>query len=270
MSYWQGKVALVTGGSSGLGRALAVALARHGARVALAARGQGPLEEAAASLRAQGADVLAVPADVTCGEDVERMVRQTVEHFGGLDLLVNAAGRSGRGEALAVPPEEFQALWELNFLGTVRATQAAMPLLLDSRGHVVNIASLAAKTGARWLGAYPASKFPLAGWSQQLRLELSGRGVHVLLVCCGPVARADAGQRYGQQAQGLPETATQPGAGVKIRAIDPQRLSERILTACRRRRPELVVPGASRLVFALGQLSPRLGDWLVRRLTRGG
>ena len=149
----------------------------------------------------------------------------------------------------------------------MRCTQAAAPHLLQAQGHVVNIASLAAKSAARFLGAYPASKFPLAAWSQQLRLEVGPEGLHVLLVCPGPIRRNEAKNRYEQQSAGLPASAARPGGGVKLRGIDPQWLARRIVRACERREAELVVPTRSRLLFALAQLWPSGGDWLLNRLT---
>src|SRR6185295_17228546 len=127
--------------------------------------------------------------------------------------------------------------------------------------------SLASKSASRYVGAYPATKFALAAYSQQLRLELEPRGLHVLLVCPGPIARDEPGQDYGARTSGLPASAKQPGAGVKVSLIDPDRLAGRIFRACRKRQPELIVPGRARLLFALSQLSPRLGDWIVRRMT---
>ncbi len=267
MSYWQNKVVLITGGSAGLGRALAEAFARSGARIVLAARGEEQLEVAAEELRDRGAEVLAVPADVTLQHDVERLIARSVEHFGRIDVLVNNAGRSARGAVLETTPDDFQAAWELNFLAAVRCTRAAAPHLIKVRGHLVNIGSLSSKSASRHIGAYPASKFALAAYSQQLRLELGPEGLHVLLVCPGPIARADAGTRYTDQSAELPESARRPGAGVKLKAIDPAKLSEQILQACQRRKPELVVPARARLLFALTQLAPRLGDWLVRKMT---
>jgi hypothetical protein len=87
------------------------------------------------------------------------------------------------------------------------------------------------------------------------------------LVLPGPIAREDAGVRYASQAADLPANARQPGGGVKLKGIDPAKLARRILRACERRRPELVVPARARLLFTLQQLSPRLGDWILRRMT---
>lgn len=267
MSSWQSKSVLVTGASAGLGFAIAKAFAAAGAKLAIAARGEAKLAESAAKLRMLGATVLPIAADVTSQAEVENLVNRTVLEFEGLDVLVNNAGRSTRGKAIDVTPETFQEYWEINFLSAVRCTQAAAPHLLRSHGHVVNIGSLAAKTVSPFLGAYPATKFPLAAWSHQLRLETADAGLHVLLVCPGPLRRDDMGERYRAQAHDLPDAAQKPGGGVKLKGIDPDWLAQRILTACERREPELVVPWKARLLLSLAAMSPRLGDWLIRKMT---
>lgn len=267
MSRWKDKVVVVTGASGGLGYAIAAAFARHGARVALAARGVDALETAAERLSQQGAEVLAVPTDVTVDEQVAALVQATIERFGRLDVLVNNAGRSMRGEVLATSPEMFREMLELNLIAVVRCTRAAAPHLLAARGSVVNIGSLAGKSAARYVGAYPASKFALSAYTQQLRLELGPQGLHVLLVCPGPIAREEPRQRSNEELAHLPESARRPGAGVKTKAISPDWLAEQIVRACERRQGELIVPRAARILFTLMQLSPRLADWLVRRTT---
>ncbi len=269
MSYWQNKVALVTGGSSGLGRVIAETFASAGAKVAIAALEVEPLARAAGEMQAAGLDVLGIQADITSQNDVDRMLAQTLDRFGQLDVLVNNAGRSMRGKLLDTTPEQFRDLLELNLIALVRCTRAAAPHLLPRRGHVVNIGSLASKSAARWVGAYPASKFAVAAYSQQLRLELGPLGLHVLLVCPGPIERKDPRLYPLEGLEDLPEDARRPGAGVKTRTISPQRLAQKILRACQRRRPEIVVPGSARLLFALAQLCPTLADWIVLRKTGG-
>ena len=128
--------------------------------------------------------------------------------------------------------------------------------------------SLAAKSASRYLGAYPASKFPLAAYAQQMRLEQGPLGLHTLLVCPGPIRRDDAGSRYDSKAGDLPAAARQPGGGVKLKGIDPDWLARRILMACENRQAELVVPGRAKLLFAISQLWPALGDWIVTRMTK--
>lgn len=267
MDAWHEKVVIVTGASAGLGRSISKAFAEAGARVVLAARNVGPLNEVAQSLESEGRTVLAVPVDVTKDADVQTLIESTREKFGRLDVLVNNVGRSARGTLLDTTPEQFEELLELNLMAAVRCTRAAAPLLLESGGSIVNIASLAAKSAARYLGAYAASKFALAAYTQQLRLELAPEGVHVMLVCSGPIARDDAEERYKSQLEGLPAEAAKPGAGVKASAIAPEELSRRILLACQQRKPEIVVPGKARLLFALSQLWPKLGDKLLLKMT---
>lgn len=269
MSSWQDKVVLVTGGSAGLGRAIAAAFAARGARIVLCARDAKRLESAAAELRRSGAETLAIPADVTHQEQVDSLLAKTIEHFGRLDVLVNNVGRSMRGRALEITPDDFRELLEANFLSAVRMTRAAAPHLEATKGHIVNIGSLAAKSAGRYLGAYPASKFPLAAYSQQLRLELAPQGIHVLLVCPGPIAREDAGVRYEQEAANLPDAARRPGGGARVKAISPDDLARRIVLACERRQVEVVVPGKARVLFAISQLWPAFGDWVLTRMTRG-
>jgi short-subunit dehydrogenase len=132
---------------------------------------------------------------------------------------------------------------------------------------LINIGSLASKVASAYLGAYPPSKFAVAAYSQQLRLELGPRGLHVLLVCPGPLLREDAGHRYDEHASSLPPSARRPGAGARLTAIDPYVLGKRIIRACRHRESELIVPGKVRWLVALAQLSPAWGDWLIRRRT---
>jgi NAD(P)-dependent dehydrogenase (short-subunit alcohol dehydrogenase family) len=264
---WQGRVALVTGGSSGLGRAIAMALAARGARVAIVARGAEKLQAVADDLSAGGRDVLAVPGDITRQDAVDEIFQKTIERFGRLDVLVNNAGRSARGAAIDATPEEFAELLDLNVVALVRCTRAAMPHLLAARGHLVNIGSLAGKTAARYMGAYSATKHAVSAISQQLRLELGPQGLHVLLVSPGPIARDEPRVYDSQKVQQLPPSARKPGAGVKVKLIRPERLAQQILRACERRKPELVVPGRARLIFAITQLWPTLGDWIIRKMS---
>jgi uncharacterized protein len=265
MGYWQNKAVLVTGGSSGLGRVIAEGFAAAGAKVAIVGLEAEAVRKAAAEMQSAGRDVLGIHANITQQPDVDRLMAETLARFGRLDVLVNNAGRSMRGKVLDTTPEQFRDLMELNLVALVRCTRAAVPHLLQQRGHVVNIGSLAAKSAARWVGAYPATKFAVAAYSQQLRLELEPAGLHVLLVCPGPIERKDARLYPLAGLEDVPESARKPGAGVRVSTIPPERLSRAILRACERRRPELVIPAKARLLFAISQLWPSLGDWIVRR-----
>ena len=259
MSYWKDKVVLVTGGSSGLGCVIADAFGGAGAKLVIAGLEGDAVQKAVAEMQAAGRDALGIQADNTQQPDVDRLVARALRQYGKLDVLVNNAGRSMRGKVLDTTPEQFRDLMELNLIALVRVTRAAAPHLLAVRGHVVNIGSLAAKSASRWVGAYPATKHAVAAYSQQLRLELGPQGLHVLLVCPGPIERKDPRLYPLEGLEDVPERARRPGAGVKTKAIPPERLAAEILGACERRKAELVVPAKARLLFAIQQLWPSLG-----------
>lgn len=267
---------MVTGGSAGLGLALAKTLVAEGAEVAIVARSRGPLEDAADMLRGLGGRVHPLTADVASPGQTAAAVEQAVDRLGGLDFAAACAGRSMRGPLVDTPREQFEALLAVNTLAAIDLAQAAGPHLeaaaeehQGGAGHLVLIGSLATRIAAPHLGAYPVSKHPLAAVAQQLRLERGPAGLHTLLVCPGPIARDDAGERYADQAAGLPESARRPGGGAKVKAIDPADLSGRILQACQRRQSELVLPQKARLLMAAAALCPPLGDWLLRRQLGG-
>ncbi|MCA9236529.1 MAG: SDR family NAD(P)-dependent oxidoreductase [Planctomycetales bacterium] len=266
-NYWTNKACLVTGASAGLGQAVATTLAQHGARVMLVARNAERLEATAAALRAAAAQTVVCPADVTWQEDVDRLAGVAQSELGGVDLVCHCAGRSTRGGLYDTTPEDVQQLFDVNCLSAIRLARAFVESLLERRGHLVLIGSLASKTALPYLGGYPASKHALAAVAQQLRLEFGPHGLHTLLACPGPIAREDAGVRYADQATGLPAAAAKPAGGAKLSAIDPVLLSEKILRACERRKAELIVPTTAKFLFAIAQLSPRCGDWILRKKT---
>lgn len=310
MSRWRNKVVVVTGGSAGFGQKLVEAFLDVGATVVAVGRDQERLSklvvanaanpatsanlvsevtaahlprevgETERDLEAEGVGqrpsgdrgerLVGVAADVTCQADVERLFADVGARFGRLDVLVNNVGRSTRGLAVDVTPDEFQRLWELNFLSAVRCSRAANPWLRREGGHLVNIGSLAAKSATRFLGGYPATKAALGAYTQQLRLEWAEQGIHVMLVCPGPLRRDDSGARYDAEASGLPAEARRPGGGVRLKGLDPAWLARRVVRGCERREAEIVAPAKARLLFALQQLAPAWGDWVLGRMTRGG
>jgi len=273
MSYWENKVVLITGGSSGLGLSLARQALQQGATVILVARQQQKLDEVTSDLRKTYASdspsrVLGIPADVTKQADVDTLFAKAIQQARKLDAVICAAGKSTRGAVTSTTPEQMQELWALNFLAVVRCTLAALPHLQKQKGSLVFIGSLASKLASKHIGAYPASKFPLSAYAQQLRLELGSEGPHVLLVCPGPIRRDDAHTRYDASTEGLPEEARRPGAGVRLKGLDPDKLSRQILQACEKKQSELVLPFKARLVMMAGALWPSLGDWLIKYFTR--
>lgn len=180
-----GKVALVTGGSSGIGLAVARAFAARGMGVAIAARGRERLEKAAASL---GEGVLAVPTDVSDAAGVEALFGRVADSFGGLDVLVNNAGTAGWGPVEGIDPAEWDRVQGVNTRGAFLCSRAAWPLLkARGGGYVFNISSIAGKEGFGGAAAYATSKFALMGLSESLREEGIPLGIKVTAICPGYV-----------------------------------------------------------------------------------
>ena len=187
-----GTVALVTGASSGIGHATAVALAEAGASVAVAARRRDRLESLAERI---GGDVLVLETDVTDEAQARSMVARTVDHFGRLDTLVNNAGVMLLGPIVDAPVEEWRRMVELNLLGLLYATHAALPHLLTAAeseprrvADVVNVSSVAGRFARAGSGVYNATKFGVGAFSESLRQEVTQRHVRVSLVEPGAVA----------------------------------------------------------------------------------
>ena len=145
MNHFQNKNVLVTGGSAGLGCEIAKAFGGQGANIVLAARDEQRLTRAARELRSSNIDVSTCAVDVTCDAQVTRLFDFVDQRFSGLDVLVHAVGRSTRGRITEVHPQEFDELWQLNFVSAVRCTRAALPRLAISQGSLVHIGSLAGR-----------------------------------------------------------------------------------------------------------------------------
>jgi NADP-dependent 3-hydroxy acid dehydrogenase YdfG len=195
-----GTVALVTGASSGIGEATAKQLAGLGAHVALAARREDRLKDLQAEIEKAGGRALLLPADMTRRDDAEGVVRQTVEEFGRLDILINNAGVMLLGPVLDAPVEEWERMVELNVLGLLYCAKAAIPHLLQAAeqeprrvSDLVNISSVAGRQARLGSGVYNATKHAVGAFSESLRQEVTKRHVRVSLVEPGAVATELAG-----------------------------------------------------------------------------
>lgn len=184
-----GKRVIVTGASSGIGRALAVSLAGRGAVLTIAARRRNRLEETARNIGAQFPDTpvpVAVQCDVTSAADVSTLIGGTVERLGSVDILINNAGISAYGETRLTLAEDFRRVMSVNFFGAVQCMLEVLPFMRrQDSGLIVNIASVAGLYGIPFLGAYSASKAALIATSQSLRTELADSGVRVMIVYPG-------------------------------------------------------------------------------------
>lgn len=254
----KGAVAIVTGASSGIGRATALALAREGVRVALAARRKERLLAVAEEIHAAGAEALAVPTDVAEEAEVRALVDATVARWGRIDVLVNNAGIGLLARVAETSPREFERLMAVNFFGAVYGILAVLPLMLrQGSGRIVNVSSVVGKRATPYRAAYAASKFALVGLSEALRMELRGTGVHVTCVC--PI---------GTESEFWEKETNRLGVPGRRGPVQPaEHVAGRIVRALRRPRPEVHPFPPARLLFLANALAPGLVDRLLLALS---
>lgn len=206
-----GSVALVTGASSGIGAATALALARHGCSLAVVARRTDRLTELTDALDAQDIPALALTADLGDAEQARRAVEETVDRFGRLDVLVNNAGYGARGPFQDSDPEDWDRMVDLNFKAVLRVSHAALPHLLSAargpRGvaDLVTVGSVAGRVPRKDNSVYSATKHAVGSFSEALRQEVTGRGVRVGLVEPGMTATEMTLGSQAASARGLPQ-----------------------------------------------------------------
>lgn len=191
-----GKIALVTGASRGIGRAVAVALAAEGARLALVARTGSDLETVARDIRDSGGDAEPFVADVSREEDASQAVEAAAAHFSGLDVVVNNAGIGVRGKVDELAVADWDRMFGVNLRGVFLVTRAAVPhLKRRGAGHVVNISSVAGLVGNPGMAGYNATKFGLMGFSEALMFELRQDRIKVSVICPGSTDTYFSGQQ---------------------------------------------------------------------------
>lgn len=251
----KGKVVIITGASSGIGRALAVELARRGAILSLAARRIELLNELKKEL--PNAEILTVETDVTSEISCKNLIAQTIQYFGRIDILVNNAGLSMRALFEEIDLKSFRQVMDVNFYGTVYCTKYALPHLIRSKGSLVGIISIAGHVGLPARSAYSASKFAIRGFLDTIRLENLYTGLHVLVAA--PGFTASEVRKSALTADGTPQGETPRKEEQMMSAETCARL---IVRAIEKRKRSLV------LTFVEGKLSVFLGKFFPRLLDR--
>lgn len=184
----EGRVAVVTGGSTGIGRAVAAGLGRAGCRMAICARSEEALQRTAEELAREGVEVLAMPTDVSRDDEVRRFAEKVEAEMGPVRILVNNAGVGRFGRVDELTPEDFDAVFGANVRGVFLCTRAFVPGMIGrGEGVVVNVASLAGKNPFAGGSVYAGSKHAVVGMSKSMMLDLREHGVRVLTVCPGSV-----------------------------------------------------------------------------------
>jgi NAD(P)-dependent dehydrogenase (short-subunit alcohol dehydrogenase family) len=252
------QVLVVTGASSGLGRAIARLAGERGAKVVVTARNEEALANCVAEIERSGSEALAVPADATDQEQVQRVVAEAVERFGRIDTYVANAIVTVYAEAKRLEPEELRRVWEVNFFGAVYGYWAALPHLRASRGTFLHVSSALAYRGIPLQAAYCSSKAGLRAFFESARVEeqKAGTGVAISLVLPGAINTPQfdrARQKIGYQPQPVPPI------------YEPEPFAEATLHCAEHPVRELPISwGAQKLLWGQ-KLSPRAGDWILRR-----
>jgi short-subunit dehydrogenase len=253
----RGARVLLTGASSGIGRALALRLAEQHARLVLASRSRDRLEELARTIRERGGEAVAAATDVVDAAQRAQLVGKTLTALGGLDILVNNAGVGAMGWFGDATEERLRRILEVNFFGAAELTRLALPYLRRGKNPmVVNVSSVLGRRAIPGCPEYCASKFALTGWSESIRPELAHQGIHVLVVSPGGVET--------EFQQNLIENRFRFHWQSRHR-MSADRCAQIIVRAMRQRRNEVVVTAGAKFLVWLNRLSPRLVDWIMGR-----
>jgi NAD(P)-dependent dehydrogenase (short-subunit alcohol dehydrogenase family) len=253
------QVIVITGGSSGIGRATALAAAKQGARIAIAARGGDALEAARREIAAVGGEVLAVPTEVADHAQVAELGRRTVERFGRIDTWVNGAAVSVYGEFADIEPEEFRRVIEVDVMGMVHGARVALAHMRGQAGGgtIVNISSGLGDRAVPLQSAYCAAKHAVNGFSEALRVELEHDKVPVRVAVIKPGSIDTPFFAHARSKTGAAPSPVPP-------VYDPDLVAEAILHAAVHPVRELPVGGASAALSTMEKISPRLLDWQLK------
>jgi short-subunit dehydrogenase len=253
----EGRTAIITGASSGIGQATAAQFVKERVNVILASRNRKKLEALALDLVSYPGRTLVVPTDVTDRLAVEALVRKTAEEFGRVDILVNNAGAGLFAPIAGGSPENQRRLFEVNFWGAVNCIQATVPYMQSQgRGHIVNVASIAAKITPPYMGMYSATKFALAAISDALRSELAGSGLGVSTIYPGLTDTSFM--------ENMTQEIEVPPIPPVARFVGSDAVARRIVQSIRLGLRDAYISPEDIAVVGLNTIAPQLVDWTMR------
>lgn len=246
------KVVIITGASSGIGKACAINMAKKGAKVVIAARNIDKLEETAQQISTFNTNVLTVICDVSVQSDCEKLIKETIAKFGGIDVLINNAGISMRAIFNDLELEVIEKVMAINFWGTVYCTKYALPYLLESKGSVVGVSSIAGYIGLPARTGYSASKYAMQGFLDALRTENLKTGLHVMVACPGFTASNIRNTALSKDGSSQGETPRDEG-----KMMTAEEVATHISNGIESKKRTLVLTSEGKLVVLLAKFFPK-------------
>lgn len=252
------KLVIVTGASSGIGKACAEKFAQQGANIVLAARSGEKLQEVAEGISAYGVDVLSVVTDVSKEEDCKTLVDEALRKFGRIDVLINNAGISMRAAFADLDVSVLKKVMDVNFWGTVYCTRYAIASILENKGSVVGVSSIAGYKGLPGRTGYSSSKFAMHGFLEALRIENIKKGLHVLIACPGFTASNIRNTALAADGSSQGETPRD-----EQKMMQPEEVAAYIVDAVVKRKDRLTLTFNGKLTVLLNKFFPKWVDKLV-------
>ena len=251
------KVIVITGASSGIGRATAIGAGRAGANIVVAARRFDRLQKVAEEIEGSGGKALAVETDLSDPSQIESLIAKSIARFGCIDVLINNAAIGVYATVDETTPEQMEKLWRVNYMGTFHAIKNVLPLMRkQNSGQIITIASMSGRRGAHFKSAYCATKFAQIGLMESLRMELMGTKIHCSLIFPG-----------GTNTEFFQVIDNPGNRDVKLHGAvqSAEEVANEILKAIEKPRTEVITQPLGRLQIILNAISPDFADWLVRK-----
>lgn len=255
--FYKDKVVVVTGGTDGIGKALVERLLVLGAKVSTCARHHDKLYRLQSEFPAYHLHTFL--ADVSVENDCRNFIESTIKVFGGIDVLINNAGVSMRALLKDTSADVIKKVMEINFFGSVYCTRFALDSIIQRKGSIVGVSSIAGYRGLPGRSGYSASKFALQGWLEAIRTELLDEGVHVMWVCPGFTASNIRNAALNAKGNAQGESPLDEG-----KLMTAEEVAEKILAAIRKRKRTLVITFNGKQTVFLNKFFPGLADKLVK------
>jgi dehydrogenase/reductase SDR family member 7B len=252
------KVVIITGASSGIGKALAFAFGNEGAKIVITGRKKAPLLDVSEALTNEGIENLPIVSDVSIENDNEDVIKKTIEKYGKIDILINNAGISMRSMFEDCDVDVIKKVMDINFYGTVYATKYALPYIKATKGSIVGVSSIAGYRGLPVRTGYSASKFAMNGFLEALRTELLHTGVHVLTACPGFTQSNIRVASLGSDGNSKGESMRDEG-----NMMSSEEVAQHILKAVKNRDRDMVLTLQGKMVIFLNKWLPKLTDKLT-------